>query len=181
MGTGEFSIVNLAKCLIEGDKDRIMNDPFISLRIDRNNYKIGKLYNYHVSFDDLPTIDLNFWKEGVKKLDAIPMITSRGCPYKCSFCYNTFNEKGKYILKPYESIIKEMQLNSKKFYCKNFLFMDDNFLINEERALKIFEYTFKKDFSIKRVYGHLNCFTLKIQEALIKAKPLTVMCIIGGS
>ncbi|WP_265823252.1 B12-binding domain-containing radical SAM protein [Geovibrio ferrireducens] len=181
MGAGEETIVQLAAYLADKEPGKVLFNPYISFRKDENKYEIGRLYSFNGDIENLPAIDLRLWEKGIKKMNSIPLITSRGCPYKCSFCYNTFNEKGKYFLRTAQSIIDEMDSNSVSFSCTNFSFIDDNFLINENRALDVFAHAEKKGYRIQRVYGHLNNFTPKIQEALIKGKIGVTMCIESGS
>lgn len=51
--------------------------------------------------------------------------TSRGCPYRCDFCYNSAKER-RYINRPIEDVIKDvLAVNS-----KHIMFIDDNFIGN---------------------------------------------------
>lgn len=51
--------------------------------------------------------------------------TSRGCPHKCDFCYNS-NNVFKYINRPIEDVI----LDIKTLNTKHIMFIDDNFIGN---------------------------------------------------
>jgi radical SAM superfamily enzyme YgiQ (UPF0313 family) len=53
--------------------------------------------------------------------------TSRGCPFKCDFCYNSCKDSLKtYINRPIEDVIKD--INALK--TKHIMFIDDNFIGN---------------------------------------------------
>lgn len=60
--------------------------------------------------------------------------SSRGCPYKCGFCYNSigFVHK-KYRNRPIENVIKEIL----QFCTKQVMFIDDNFIGNPKHAMKL--------------------------------------------
>lgn len=49
--------------------------------------------------------------------------TSRGCPFRCDFCYNSSKERN-YIKRPIEAVVRDIQaVNS-----KHIMFIDDNFI-----------------------------------------------------
>lgn len=53
--------------------------------------------------------------------------TSRGCPFKCDFCYNSSKTVEKtYINRPVEDVIEDI----KKLNTKHIMFIDDNFIGN---------------------------------------------------
>ena len=51
--------------------------------------------------------------------------TSRGCPFRCDFCYNSSKERW-YINRPIEDVIAEVQASG----VKHVMFIDDNFVGN---------------------------------------------------
>lgn len=52
--------------------------------------------------------------------------TSRGCPHKCDFCYNSCKNSVKYVNRPVDDVICDiMALNT-----KHIMFIDDNFIGN---------------------------------------------------
>ena len=51
--------------------------------------------------------------------------TSRGCPYRCDFCYNSSKERY-YINRSVEDVVNEIKLINKK----HIMFIDDNFIGN---------------------------------------------------
>lgn len=58
--------------------------------------------------------------------------TSRGCPFRCDFCYNSSIER-QYINRPVEDVMKEV-LEAK---CKHIMFVDDNFIGNPKWTRKL--------------------------------------------
>ena len=65
-------------------------------------------------------------------------ISSRGCPYRCSFCYNTnlqdaFNGMGKFVRqKSVENFIEEVATHCRKYPAKSLFFYDDLFTYNKK-------------------------------------------------
>ncbi len=51
--------------------------------------------------------------------------TSRGCPFRCDFCYNSSAER-KYITRSVEDVMREVRAS----HCKHAMFIDDNFIGN---------------------------------------------------
>jgi len=64
-------------------------------------------------------------------------VASRGCPYKCTFCFNeqlmdVYKSKGKYVrMKEPEHFIKEIQLVKESAVMKSLFFADDLFTMNK--------------------------------------------------
>ncbi len=79
--------------------------------------------------DSLPFPDLSLIK-GQEKIALDPIITSRGCPYDCSFCSVTpmFGRACRY--RDTEQVIEELR-NTKR---KMTFFYDDNFCSNRDRT-----------------------------------------------
>ena len=70
---------------------------------------------------------------------AFSVLSSRGCPFKCTFCTETNHWKNKVVFKSIDRVIDEIRsisINSSK---KVFLFQDDQITINRERALMLFK------------------------------------------
>ena len=68
-------------------------------------------------------------------LDAIE--TSRGCPYKCTFCNIHLFYRGTYRMKNTNRVIQELKIISNQKISKNVLIVDDNFTANMKRVEEI--------------------------------------------
>lgn len=89
------------------------------------------------NLDDLPFplregIKRNLYHLGFQKPTAL-METSRGCPYRCTFCSVWQFYQGSYRNKSPERVVEELKRIKEPFI----LFIDDNFLMNIKRAEKI--------------------------------------------
>jgi radical SAM superfamily enzyme YgiQ (UPF0313 family) len=142
-GDGELIIKDVASAL-EGTK-KLTGLPGVHHRY-KNKIKSGK--------SSVPIKDLNSLpfparhlvdKYDYGKINDIylfkpkltSIITSRGCPYNCSFCsrnaltYKTYRERSP------ENVVNELQEINDKY--NSVYIVDDNFLTNKKRAHKIFD------------------------------------------
>lgn len=104
----------------EGIWQTILND-FI-------NNELKKTYFSEVN-TDLTISPIPKWSAISKKdyLYCNIIVTSRGCPYKCDFCYNSCEYvKSNFRNKQIESVLKEI----KEINLRQIMFIDDNFIGN---------------------------------------------------
>lgn len=66
----------------------------------------------------------------------MPIITSRGCPYRCIFCSKSVFGK-KYRAHSRTYVVNEIQYLIEKFHVKEIKFYDDVFTMNKKRAIEI--------------------------------------------
>ncbi len=69
----------------------------------------------------------------------LAICTARGCPFKCSFCYNNLLYKGfkRYRVKSVENVLTEINYLTEKHQINKLQFMDDDFLGNRRRGLEL--------------------------------------------
>ena len=75
--------------------------------------------------------------EGYAKIRSTNLISSRGCPYNCTFCFKDmwgYKWRGRSA----ENIIAEMELLNEKYKINGFFFNDDIFFLDKKR---VFEFT----------------------------------------
>jgi len=141
-GEGEYTSLELAKCLekngnldhVEGityrKKGRVVSTP------DRPLIK---------NVDDLPFPDRNLTgvqytstifgvKVSTKKFTTL--VSSRGCPFKCSFCGIRKFARGRWRPRSVENVIEELEFLQSQGY-EQFLFADDNFTLNAKRVSEL--------------------------------------------
>ena len=99
----------------------------------------------------------------------VEMVTSRGCPSACTFCYEwdqydprTPNDFLTWRSKSPERVIEELELLHKKFGVKVVVIQDDNFNVNPERVKKFCDLKLAKNNPIKwvslgRAVDWINC------------------------
>ncbi|MBD3227555.1 MAG: radical SAM protein, partial [Candidatus Lokiarchaeota archaeon] len=140
----------------QGDK-KLSNIPGIFYK--KNNKIIkGKDLEIIKDLNDLPfparhLIDKYDYGKGygnyLFKPKLTSMISSKGCPYKCRFCsrYGNFIDGWKVRERTAENVVDEI-LKIDKIYGSVFI-VDDNFLANKKRALKIMDSLIKNKTSIE--------------------------------
>jgi anaerobic magnesium-protoporphyrin IX monomethyl ester cyclase len=134
-GEGENTVQELACAL--SNKSDLARVKGISFK--RNGSVIN---NPDRPYMDLNTIDMELPYDliDMKKysLKSFPVHTSRGCPYRCGFCYNVTFNKRRYRCKTAERTIAEIEYIIKKFKV-NFInfFSEDEFFIDVKRVQTI--------------------------------------------
>jgi anaerobic magnesium-protoporphyrin IX monomethyl ester cyclase len=64
------------------------------------------------------------------------LVTSRGCPFRCAFCYNSGrSSKVRYFSA--ERIVKDIIFLHERYGVNNLMFQDDEFLINNQRLTEL--------------------------------------------
>lgn len=97
----------------------------------------------NLSFPAFDLFELNKYMD--KKL---PIITSRGCPYNCTFCSIKLTSGSRFRPRSPESVVKELEHWYKLKYYR-FVFNDDNFTLIPERVEKICDLIIEKGLKIK--------------------------------
>jgi len=149
-GEGEYIFVELVKYL---EKNKDLNK--IKGIIFKKNTKIIETSNPPLpDLEKLPDIPYNLVNVNKYKgsLHIIPgpfkkillsLDTSRGCPYKCTFCASD-KSKHKWRGVSANKIINDIKNIVDKFKVKDFMFVDENFCGSHKRV-KEFVYLIKKE------------------------------------
>jgi radical SAM superfamily enzyme YgiQ (UPF0313 family) len=93
---------------------------------------------------------LNIKQDVFKMIRATSMITSRGCPYNCIFCYKDlwgFKWRGTSASK----IVDEIKLLIKEYNINAVFFIDDTFILNRKRVYELCDLLLKEN--IKIIWG----------------------------
>lgn len=163
MGEGELTITDLTNALKDKKTDFVKIPGLVSRAID------GKVqWGPHrdlipdLNVLPMPAYDLfpmdkyvghTYWKPFAE------LLTSRGCPGACAFCYqwslyDVRNSKQDYISwrgKSHEKILDEMDLLEKQYGTKVVVIQDDAFNVNKENVRRFCEQKIKRGNQIKWV------------------------------
>ncbi len=83
-----------------------------------------------------------------RKISYIPILTSKGCPFSCSYCASHFLNPKRMLRSPL-SLIEEIKYWHFKYGVKNFVFYDDALLVDAERhAVVLFEGLIKENLNV---------------------------------
>ncbi|MBN2029698.1 B12-binding domain-containing radical SAM protein [bacterium] len=148
--------------------------------------------SFIANLDDIPFPELALLQNNTKRIGGqtiIPIQTSRGCPYNCSFCSVTGMFGRKYRFRSPENIIAELKQYDDR---RNFVFFyDDHFTANRRRAKILLEkmiqekFKFKwstqvradigKDIELVKLMKKAGCYTLFIGFESVNPESLKAM------
>lgn len=170
-GEGEHTLAELVEAL-ESHGDGLENIKGLS-------YKSGDEIIHNIDrgrvmdLDSLPFPDLSLIK-GSERISISPILTSRGCPFDCSFCSVTgmFGRACRY--RSIESVVDEMQTRDQKMT----FFYDDNFVGDPRRTKALLELMMSKgmtkpwsaqiradavhDRELMRMFQQSNCWVVYV-------------------
>lgn len=95
------------------------------------------------NLDLLPDPDFSLIRGFKEKCKILPISTSRGCPFDCSFCSVTKMFGRAYRFRSAESVIKEMKTRT----AKQFFICDDNFAAHPKRTRLLLDLMLKNKIS----------------------------------
>ncbi|UCC58309.1 MAG: radical SAM protein [Candidatus Bathyarchaeum sp.] len=141
-GEGEFTSLELARCLEKGgDLEEVRGITF------RKNGKVVSTPDRPLikDVDSLPFPDRNLLegqytssilgvKVATKKFTTL--VSSRGCPFSCTFCACRKFARGVWRARSADNIIEELEFLQSVGY-EQFLFVDDNFTLDNKRVIEL--------------------------------------------
>jgi len=80
---------------------------------------------------------------GIKRIADYPIMTSRGCPYGCSFCYRHGGRI--YRTREVPSVVEELIQARELYQAERFNVLDDNFNLKPKRAIQFCEMLIEKN------------------------------------
>lgn len=146
IGEGEITLAELAR-EIERKRKKFKEIEGLAFRGAK-----GKIFinNPRMLIGDLDSIPFPAWDlippnkyrivpilEPGKAFPIAPIITSRGCPYNCSFCASNVTWRRKIRFRGPENVLEEIELLKNKYGVREIHFADDNFTMDIKRAEKI--------------------------------------------
>ncbi len=139
---GEYTLIELL--------DNLKPLSQISGLVWKNNGAVVKnesrKFEYHVDELPFPAYDLFPMDKYVDK--KIPVVTSRGCPYRCTFCANKASMGVAWRPRSPENVLEEIKVWYQKGF-NTFHFVDDNFTLDMKRAEKICDLIIASNMKIK--------------------------------
>jgi len=71
----------------------------------------------------------------VKEIPIAPLITTRGCPYKCNFCGGPLMWRQSFRMRSAKNIVDEIELLINEYGVKQIFLSDDNFTMQKDHAI----------------------------------------------
>lgn len=156
VGEGDVTIVELANAMDEGRPletieglafrkgDDYFTTPARGIIRNLNDYPqdydlidMERYFNPKASMDFFPTF---------RNRRFLPLVTSRGCPFKCTYCHDIFAKSIQY--RSADSVVDEMEMLVKQYGVREFHIVDDTFNLNMKRAKKIMDMIVQRGLNI---------------------------------
>jgi anaerobic magnesium-protoporphyrin IX monomethyl ester cyclase len=175
-GEGEYVMLELANALEEGgDVEDIKGISYM---------REGKVIRTDPAkvveeLDQLPLAarDLLPVRDYPMRLDGVPMtsvVTSRGCPYDCSFCAASKFCGTRWRARSPESVVDEVALLKSQFGFGAVSFVDDNFMLSPKRVSEICDHMLKR--GVK-----MNWMALSRADTIVKEEALVAKMYRAGA
>ncbi len=135
-GEGEYTLLGLTKFFYDGSGE-LKNIKGITYR-ENNEIRRNDDAPFVSDLDSLPFPDRDLLEEPVRSTDIFypRIITGRGCPFKCAFCYEGFHGSV-YRMRSAEDVLGEVDSLIKRGEIGYILFLDDTFSVHPQRTMKI--------------------------------------------
>lgn len=161
IGEGEKPLLALSKTL--KNKDSIKEIEGVAY-LQNNKMEFAGPCNVEEDLSQFPIpdydkIDMEFYVRPCTDhiryllLSGTQVVTSRGCPYSCTFCAaNYLRSKNKFSalihFRPIDQVIKEIELLVSKYKIDGFYVIDDCFMVSKERTVEFCEKLIKKKLNL---------------------------------
>jgi len=178
-GEGDYALLELIKAL---EQDNLLS---VKGLYYKQNGQIRKtperdLINNLDKLLDFPYKLINIQRyHGINLQEGrgITLITSRGCPYRCAFCYNTVYNKNRWRGMSAKRVVEMIKRVTKEFGVKNIFFEDDNFCASVERFEEIIDRILEEKIDIRWGLLGVRADTLKRMSDNLLAKAVKAGCV----
>lgn len=160
IGEGERSFLELIKCIT---KNRLPNYIDGVAFNDNGHIKSNPKTKFIEDLDALPFVDYDIIDVGAYKMDTsgwyspkgikvgqpFPILSSRSCPQKCTFCNMRLVHGSKIRLRSPENVLDEIEYLYNKYNVRYFQFIDDNLTFDKGRIIQICDGILQRDMNIQ--------------------------------
>ncbi len=165
IGEGELTMLELCKTIRDGNRlETVLGIWFRkSCDIVENELRVNIADLDKVAFPawDLLPLDVylnnSIWggeagnssgfKEGILVSKSMNIISSRGCPFMCNYCYHLFH-RSNYRFRSAQNVVNEMEILVDQYGVDFVGFVDDNFMASEKRLLEFCDLIEEKQFDL---------------------------------
>jgi radical SAM superfamily enzyme YgiQ (UPF0313 family) len=179
-GEGEGALLDLANALDRGDSFHAI--PNLWVKVGTTIHK-NPLRPLIADLDTLPFVsrDMVNKYEHYRKLHRRMILTGRGCPFKCTYCFNhsyheLYKGKGRIVRKrSVDHVIRELKRVREQDAPKRFQFVDDTFILDHEWCHEFCD-RYKTEIGLPFiVYSRVNLVTEEIVRRLKSAGCVTIL------
>src|SRR3989339_793111 len=154
VGEGEYTMLELLKCL----ENKQMPDSVPGLCFwHENKVNLTPCRPFIMDLDSLPYPARDMIPQelfypnlhNARYSKCFTILTSRGCPFNCSFCASGLTLGKKYRVNSAEYVLGEMSMLKEQYGARQLLITNDTFTINKNRLLEICEGMIKKKLNLE--------------------------------
>lgn len=165
IGEGEYTFVNTLRTLYN-------REPLESIKglvyKTKRGVKFTGSSSYLKDLDSLPFPRYDIF-DSVKLhgVNIYPLVTSRGCPYKCKFCVVPSVSGKEWRARSVYNIIEELREAVQRYEIKFFRIKDDNFTLDKQRVIRFCRALIESGLDLK--WGCITGFRAdKIDKEIVK-------------
>jgi radical SAM superfamily enzyme YgiQ (UPF0313 family) len=104
----------------------------------------------------------------IGKTTEMGIITSRGCPYDCNYCFHVFGRGAR--TRSVENVIKHIKLLINNYNIDSFIILDETFTINKKRVIKFCDALLSNNIDIQwSCYARVNLVDLEMLKKMKKS------------
>ena len=149
IGESEKSILDFAKAVDNKNGYELRNIDGISYKDTENQIVLQKKKNFITNLNEIPFparyllpmekyFKISSPQGGLYKSKRnTPILTSRGCTAKCSFCASANVWGNRYRYRSADNVIEELELLKREYKIEEFQIQDDNFTFNKKRTMEV--------------------------------------------
>ena len=180
IGEGEYPLLELADALEGGRDYTAIANLWVKRKSDIHRNEVRPLIG---NLDTLPFADRELVNKYAhyRKMHGRIMLSGRGCPYSCAYCFNEsyrqlYKGKGAVVRKrSVENVILELKAVLEKYRPWRFKFVDDIFILDTQWCLE-FCARYAKEVRIPFfIHTRLNLLTEEVVSGLQRAGCMSMM------
>jgi len=154
VGEGEHALVELCEQLDRNRHRPLKPIPNICWKDERGEIVRGANAAFNQDLDSLPYWDKELWEDVIDVGAHYLTMSSRGCPYRCTFCFNNFFARlpgkggGKYVRqRSVENQMDELRRMHARYRLRFVEFADDIFTVDKD-WIREFTTVYKRDIGV---------------------------------
>jgi radical SAM superfamily enzyme YgiQ (UPF0313 family) len=162
-GKGERAAVDVARKILRGGREAVTgaihegpsrrSPSGLTLRQPRLDYRRLRWSEYVT-----PVVD---------GTEGLAHVTSRGCPHRCSYCYNRVVNRSRWRGEPAEQVLDDLQ-RLRDLGCRGVLLFEDNFFADRRRAEAVAEGILERGLDLKIKSDCRADYVLRYDEAFLR-------------
>ncbi|MFZ3073446.1 MAG: radical SAM protein [Thermodesulfobacteriota bacterium] len=147
LGEGEKAMLDI----VNGARDRVIRVPYFKSldEVPSPAWHLMDMEFYLTSKERTPSNHLRLFPP---KSRIAALISTRGCPYSCIFCYNSWSDAPLRSHSP-ERVLSDVKHLMEKYGANAFFFMDDDFFVPRKWFKRICELFISEGINKKIIWG----------------------------